>query len=74
MAMDNKEKKNNEKMFQECDLPFPFRKFEKMAEMMRNCCKGEGGMADCCSMMKKMMRYGEEEETTKKKNDTGQTG
>jgi len=33
--------------------------FEKMAEMMRICCKGEGDMADCCSMMKKMMRYGE---------------
>ena len=30
-------------------------KFEKMAEMMRNCCKDEEGMADCCSMMKKMM-------------------
>jgi hypothetical protein len=30
-------------------------KFEKMAEMMRNCCKDEGGLADCCSMMKKMM-------------------
>jgi hypothetical protein len=53
--MDKKEKKNNEKMFQEGDFPFPFRKFEKMAEMMRNCCKGEGDRADCCSMMKKMM-------------------
>jgi hypothetical protein len=30
-------------------------KFEKMAEMMRNCCKDEGELADCCSMMKKMM-------------------
>ena len=30
-------------------------KFEKMAEWMRNGCKDEGGMADCCSMMKKMM-------------------
>ena len=30
-------------------------KFEKMAEMMRNCCKDEGELADCCSMMRKMM-------------------
>jgi hypothetical protein len=30
-------------------------KFEKMAEMMKNCCKDEGELADCCSMMKKMM-------------------
>jgi hypothetical protein len=42
-------------------------KFEKMAEMMRNCCKGEGDMADCCSMMKKMMQHCEEEESKKKK-------
>jgi hypothetical protein len=63
--MDKKEKKNNEKMFQEGDFPFPFRKFEKMAEMMRNCCKGEGDMADCCSMMRKMMgqeKIGEKKE------------
>ena len=50
------------------------RKFEKMAEMMRGFCTGEGEMADCCSMMKKMMRYAEGEETPKKKKDTGETG
>ncbi|MGZ3559213.1 MAG: hypothetical protein ACXU99_09765 [Thermodesulfobacteriota bacterium] len=49
--MDNKEKKSNEKI----GFPFPFKKFEKMAEMMKNCCPGEGDMTDCCSMMKKMM-------------------
>jgi len=49
-------------------------KFEKMAEMMKNCCKGEGGMADCCSMMRKMMQCGEEEKSTEKKNETGETG
>lgn len=43
---------------------------EKMVEMMRGCCKGEGGMADCCSMMKKMMQcYEGKEETEKKKED-----
>jgi hypothetical protein len=68
--MDNKEKKNYEKMFQEGNFPFHFKKFEEMAAMMKNCCTGEGDMADCWSMMKKMMRYGEGEETTKKKKDT----
>jgi hypothetical protein len=52
--MDNKEKINKEKMFQEADFVFPFGKSEKMAEMMRSCCTGEGGMADCCSRMRKM--------------------
>ena len=65
--MDNKEKKNNEKMFREGDFPFPFKKFAKMAEMMRNCCKGEGDMADCCSMMKKMM--GQEKRGEKKEKE-----
>ena len=63
--MDNKEKKSNEKI----DFPFPFKKFEKMAEMMKNCCAGEGDMTDCCSMMKKMMMqcYEGKEKTEKKK-------
>jgi hypothetical protein len=39
-------------------------KFEKMAEMMKSCCPGEDGMADCCSMVKKMM-----EKTTKQRGD-----
>jgi hypothetical protein len=42
-------------------------KFEKMAEMMRNCCKGEGDMADRCSMMKKMM--GQEKIVEKKEKE-----
>jgi hypothetical protein len=71
--MDPKEKKNKEKMFQEGDFPFPFKQFEKMAEMMKNCCKEEGSMADCCSMMKKMMGCGEGAETTEEKKDTGET-
>jgi hypothetical protein len=51
--MDNKEKES--------------KKFEKMAEMMRGCCTGEGGMADCCSMMRKMM--GQEEDSEKKEKE-----
>jgi hypothetical protein len=49
------------------------KKFEKMAEMMKNCCKEEGSMADCCAMMKKMMGCGEGRETTEEKKDTGET-
>jgi hypothetical protein len=71
--MDAKEKTNKEKRFQEGDFIFPFRKFEEMAEMMRSCCKGEGGMFDCCSMMTRMMQHREGEGSTKKKKDTGET-
>ena len=71
--MDTEEKTDNEKRFQEEDFLFPFRKFRKMAEMMRSCCAGEG-MVGCCSMMKKMMQYGEGHEMGKKKKDTGETG
>jgi peroxiredoxin family protein len=47
-------------------------KLEKMVEMMKGCCKDEGGMMDCCSMMRKMMGYGERKETEKKKKDAGE--
>ncbi len=66
--MDNKEK-SGEKMFQGA-FPFDFGKFEKMAEVMKGCCSGEGGLADCCSIMKRMMeKFGEGEET--RKQDAG---
>ncbi len=51
--MDDKGKKNSEKKFHKDG--FDFKKFEKMAERMKSCCTGEGGMMDCCSMMRKMM-------------------
>ncbi len=54
--MDNKEKKNIEEKFHKGG--FDFQKFEKMAEIMRSCCTGEGGMMDCCSMIRKMMEEG----------------
>jgi hypothetical protein len=44
--------------------------FGKMAEMMKNCCKEEGSMADCCAMMKKMMGCDVGRETTEEKKDT----
>ncbi len=34
---------------------FSCRDFQKMAEMMRSCCPGEGDIIDCCSMMRRMM-------------------
>ncbi len=43
---------------------FDFKKFEKMAEMMKGCCTGEG-MPNCCSMMRKMMKGAEGKEKEK---------
>jgi len=42
--------------------------FQKMAEMMRSCCPGEGDIKDCCSMMTRMMGQGKgaEAKETKK--------
>jgi hypothetical protein len=49
-------------------------KFEKMAEMMKSFCTGEGSMADCCSMMmKKMMQCCEGEKPEKKKESGEET-
>ncbi len=53
-------KANSEKRPSEAKFSFPCGDFEKMAEMMKNCCSDEGGTFDCCSMMRKMMeRSGE---------------
>ena len=68
--MDNKQKTKYEKMFQEGGFPFPFKKCEKMAEMIRTYCAGEGRMPDCCSMMMKMMGWGEGEQTKGPKEKT----
>ena len=68
--MGKEEKKNSEKRFQGGEFSFPFGKCEKMAEMIRTYCAGEGRMADCCSMMKNMMGWGEGEQATRKKEQT----
>lgn len=47
-------------------------RLEKMAEMMRGWCQGEGNMTNCCAMMKKMMQQSERKEKEKKK-DTEKT-
>ena len=47
-------------------------RFEKMAEMMKGCCKDEESMANCCAMMRKMMRCGQGKEAEEKKKETGE--
>ncbi len=48
-------KTNNEKKPNEADFCFPRGDFQKMAEMMKNCCPEGIGAAECCSMMRRMM-------------------
>ncbi len=52
---------------------------QKMAEMMKNCCRGEGGAIDCFSMMRRMMersKGGEPKKTqeTQKRPKGGENG
>ncbi|HVP81106.1 MAG TPA: hypothetical protein VMV04_24720 [Thermodesulfobacteriota bacterium] len=46
---------NNEKKPDEAGFLFPCGDFQKMAEMMKNCCPEQGEAIDCCSMMRRMM-------------------
>ncbi len=48
-------KTNKGKKPQATKFSFPCGDFQKMAEMMKSCCPGEGDLMDCCSMMRKMM-------------------
>ena len=59
----NKEKKPHAAKFS-----FSCGDFQKMAEMMRSCCPGEGDIMDCCSMMRRMTGQGKgaEAKETKK--------
>ncbi len=58
----NKEKKSqNPHSFPNCG------DFQKMAEMMKGCCPGEGDVVDCCSIMKKMMGHRKEAEAKETK-------
>lgn len=60
-------KTNNQKKPHEADFIFPCGDFQKISEMMKNCCPGEGGAIDCCSMMKRMMGHCKRKEAKKKK-------
>ncbi len=53
------QKANNEKKKSEKANPFPpCGDFQKMAEMMKTFCTGEGNAIDCCSLMRRMMGQG----------------
>jgi hypothetical protein len=41
--------------------------FQKMAEMEKTCCPGEGDVIDCCSIMKRMMGHDKGAEAKKTK-------
>ncbi len=58
---------NKEKMSQKANS-FPHcGDFQKMTEMMKNCCLGEEDAIDCCSMMRRMMGHGKGTEAKKTK-------
>ncbi len=62
-------KTNNQKKKSQNTNPFPHcGDFQKMAEMMKSCCPGEGDIMDCCSMMRRMTGQGKgaEAKETKK--------
>jgi hypothetical protein len=48
------------------------KKFEKMVEMMKGCCKDEESTPNCCAMMRKMMGFGQGKEAKEEKKDTGE--
>ncbi len=48
-------KTNNEKKPHAARFSFPCGDFQKMAEMMKSCCPGDGDAVDCCSMMRRTM-------------------
>ncbi len=59
-------KTNNEKKKSQKANPLPHcGDFQKMAEMMKTCCPGEGGAIDCFSMMRRMKDHGKGAEAKK---------
>ncbi len=71
------QKVNNEKKSEKAN-PFPHcGDFQKMAEMMKTFCPGEGDSIDCCSIMRRMMDQGkgaeaEETKETQKQPEGGE--
>jgi hypothetical protein len=74
------QKANNQKKKSQKANPFPYcGDFQKMAEMMKSCCPGEGDTVDCCSIIRRMMGRGtgaEDRETkaTKKPQKGAENG
>ncbi len=51
----NTGKTGDEKEHQDTNFSFPCGDFQKMAEMMEDCCLHESDAKDCCSIMRRMM-------------------
>ena len=72
-------KTNNEKKSQKAN-PLPHcGDLQKMAEMMKTFCPGEGDAIDCCSIMRRMMGQGKgaeakETKETQKQPEVGENG
>ena len=60
-------KTNKEKKPHAANFSFQCGDFQKMAEMMKSCCPGEGDVMDCCSMMRRMMGQSKEAEAKETK-------
>ena len=77
--MKTKKTSNKKKESQKAN-PFPHcGDFQKMAEMMKTSCPGEGGAIDCCSIMRRMMGQGKgvevkETKETQKQPEGGENG
>ncbi len=77
--MKTKKANNKKKKSQEAS-PLPHcGDFQKMAEMMKTRCPGEGGAIDCCSIMRRMMGQGKgaeakETQETQKPPKGGENG
>ncbi len=73
-------KTSNEKKKSQKANPFPPREeFQKMGEMMKTFCTGEGNATDCCSFMRKLMGQGKgaevkETKETEKQSEDGKKG
>ncbi len=63
---------NKEKKSQKANSFFHCGDFQKMAEMMKTFCPGEGDVIDCCSIMRKMMGQGKGAEAKETKETQNQ--
>ncbi len=72
--MKTKKTNNEKKKSQKANPSSHCGDLQKMAEMMKTCCSGEGGAIDCCSMMRRMTerdKEGEPEKTETQKQPKG---
>jgi len=74
-----KSKKTNKGKSHAAQFSLPCGDFQKMAEMMKTFCQGEGNVFDCCSFMRKMMGQGKgaeakETKEAQKEPKTGENG